>query len=80
MERSWWLGVEVLVVVRGLADFGLVDWVFCLLLSKWPMVVTSSEGGYFLRVVRVKPGRSGRYFLAMAASRVEMVGDHGAAW
>ena len=71
-------------VVRGqdvvCGGLSLVDAVFFLRPSKCPMVVASSEGGYFLNVVSVRPGNSGRYCLMMADSSVVRAGNQRAAW
>jgi hypothetical protein len=53
---------------------------FFLLLSRWPIVVASREGGYFLRVVPESPMKGGRYPLYIAVNRVDRDGEKRAAW
>ena len=44
------------------------------------MVVASRDGGYLRSAWRERPGRAGRKHFVMADSRVDMDGDHSAAW
>jgi hypothetical protein len=64
----------------SVCTLGLVDCIFFLLLSKWPIVVASKGGGYFLRVVSDNPRNGGRYSFFMAAASVEIVGEYIAVW